>query len=116
MWQENKSRKPVRLLSTATDPVIPLTTVKRKQKDGTSKDISCPQLIKSYNMFMSGVDQSDQMHMEYSTARSCRRWWTYIFWFLIDLSISNSFVLMNESTNPQLLDANGKNKRMMLEF
>ena len=116
MWQENKSRKPVRLLSTATDPVTPLTTVKRKQKDGTSKDISCPQLIKSYNMFMNGVDRSDQMRMEYSTARSCRRWWTYIFWFLIDLSISNSFVLMNESTNHQLLDANGKNKRTMLEF
>ena len=116
MWQENKSRKPVRVLSATTDPIAPLTTVQRKQKDGTSKDIFCPEPIKRYNMFMNGVDRSDQMRMEYSSARSCRRWWTYIFWFLIDLCVSNAFVLINESPNHQLLDARGKNKRTMLEF
>ena len=85
MWQENKSRKPVRVLSSVTNPTAPVTTVKRKQKDGSSKDISCPEPIKLYNM--NGVDRSDQMRMEYSMARSCRRWWTYIFWFLVDLSV-----------------------------
>ena len=65
---------------------------------------------------MNGVDRSDQMRMEYSSARSCRRWWTYIFWFLINLCVSNAFVLINESPNHQLLDARGKNKRKMLEF
>ena len=39
MWQENKSRKPVRVLSSVTNTTAPVTTVKRKQKDGTSKDI-----------------------------------------------------------------------------
>ena len=97
MWQENKSRKPVRVLSSVTNTTAPVTTVKRKQKGGTSKDIPCPEPIKLYNMFMNGVDRSDQMRMEYSTARSCRRWWTYIFWFLVDLCVSNSFILMNES-------------------
>ena len=67
-------------------------------------------------MFMNGVDCSDQMRTEYSTARSCRRWWTYIFWFLADLCVSNSFILMNESPNHQQLDERGRNKRTMLFF
>ena len=63
MWQENKSRKPVRVLSSVTNPTAPVTTLKRKQKDDTSKDISCLDPIKLYNMFMfmNGVDRSDQM-------------------------------------------------------
>ena len=82
MWQENKSRKPVRVLSSVTNPTAPVTTVKRKQKDGTSKDIACPEPLKLYNMFMNGVDRSDQMRTEYSMARSCKRWWTYIYFGL----------------------------------
>ena len=65
---------------------------------------------------MNGVDHSDQMLMEYSTARNCRRWRTYIFWFLEDLSISNSFILTNDSPNHQQLDECGRNKRTMLFF
>ena len=107
MWQESKSRKPVRVLSSVTNTTAPVTTVKRKQKDGTSKDIPCPEPIKLYNMFMNGVDHSDQMRTEYSTARSCRWWWTYIFWFLVDLCVSNSFILMNESPNHQQRDERG---------
>ena len=49
-------------------------------------------------------------------ARSCRRWWTYIFWFLEDLSISDSFILINDSPNHQQLYERGRNKRMMLFF
>ena len=66
-------------------------------------------------MFMNGVDRSDQMRTEYSMARSYRKWWTYIFWFLVDLSISNCF-FMNESPNRQQLDEHGSNKRTMLFF
>ena len=34
----------------------------------------------------------------------------------MDLSVSNSFILMNESPNHQQLDKRGRNKRMMLFF
>ena len=116
MWQENKSRKPVRVLSLVTDPTAPVTTIKRKQKDGTLKDIPCPEPIKLYNVFMNGVDRMRSNANGYSLAWSCRRWWTYRFWFLVDLSVSNSLVLMNESPNHQQLDEHGRNKRMMLFF
>ena len=60
-----------------------------------------------YNEHMNGVDHSDQMRTQYSTARNSERWWTYIFWFLVDLSIANSFILIKESPNHQLLTRNG---------
>ena len=47
MCQKNKSLKPVRVLFSVTNPTAPVTTIKRKQKDGTSKDISCPEPIKT---------------------------------------------------------------------
>ena len=101
MCQENKSHKPVRVLSSVTNPTALVTRVKRKQKVG----YFLPGANKNFhNMFMNGVDRSDQMRTEYSTARSCRRWWTYIFWFIVDLSVSNSFISMNESPNHQQLD------------
>ena len=31
----------------------------------------------------------------YSVGRSCYKWYRYIFWFLIDVSICNAFVLCN---------------------
>ena len=116
MWQENKSRKPVRVLFSVTNTTVPVTTIKRKQKDGTSKDIPCPEPIKLYNMFMNGVDHSDQMRTEYSTEGAAEGgghiyfgfWWIFVF--------SNSFILMNESPNDQQLDERGRNKRTMLFF
>ena len=66
-------------------------------------------------MFMSDVDRSDQMRTEYSTARSCRHDFGG-FWFLVDLSVSNSFSLMNELPNHQQLDERGRNKKTMLFF
>lgn len=57
------------------------------------------------------------MRTEYPTARKSNRWWLYLLWFLYDLSISNGFILMNESKNNKLFTKTGKNKqRTMLNF
>ena len=37
----------------------------------------------------------DQLHRYYSVARSCYKCYMHIFWFLIDVSICNAFVLCN---------------------
>ena len=66
---------------------------------------------------MNGVDHSDQLHTVYSTARRSRKWWTYLFWFLIDLSISNATILMNESPNHTRQTRRGRPKPCtVLEF
>ncbi|KAG5899220.1 hypothetical protein JTB14_034478 [Gonioctena quinquepunctata] len=37
------------------------STVKRKQKDGTSVEVICLNAIKDYNILMGGVDHADQL-------------------------------------------------------
>ena len=66
---------------------------------------------------MNGVDRSDQLRTMYSTARCSSKWWAYLFWFLLDIYISNALILMNESPNHQLTTKTGRPKpRTMLEF
>eukprot|EP00112_Aurelia_sp_Birch-Aquarium-sp1_P015019 Seg3293.2 transcript_id=Seg3293.2/GoldUCD/mRNA.D3Y31 product="PiggyBac transposable element-derived protein 4" protein_id=Seg3293.2/GoldUCD/D3Y31 len=117
LWQEKPKRKPVKLLSSNVDPTDPQTSVKRKQKDGSLKDVPCPTPVKNYNERMDGVDRADQMRTAYSSTRTSKRWWTYLFWFLVDLCISNSLVLMRESKNHKLKSRTGREKeRSLLDF
>lgn len=44
---------------------------------------------------MGGVDRADQLYDYYSVGRSSYKWYRCIFWFLIDVSICNAFVLCN---------------------
>ena len=46
-----------------------ITKVKRKQKDGTSIDVSAPTAVKVYNDNMSEVDLADQMQKAYTCTR-----------------------------------------------
>ena len=117
IWQEKKKRAPVCMLSSNTDPSLPLSFVKRKQRDGTSKEVPCPLPVVTYNEFMNGVDRSDQNRTKYITARRSRKWWTYLFWFLVDTCISNALILFNESPNHQKFTRTGRQvPATLLEF
>lgn len=76
--------------------------VQRKQKDGTVKDAPCPVIGQLYNKFMFGVDRADQLRMQYSTSRKSLKWWKYLLWFLVDLSVVNAFICMKESANHRI--------------
>jgi hypothetical protein len=54
-WQDNK---PVTVLSTYHNPKQ-VTSVKRKNRDGTSSIIPCPAAVAEYNSIMGGVDHFD---------------------------------------------------------
>lgn len=54
-WQDTKE---VLLMSNCHDDNI--TSVERKQNDGTKKTVSCPEAISFYNKYMGGVDMTDQ--------------------------------------------------------
>ena len=99
IWQEKAKQQLGRLLSSNCNPATPLSSVSCKQKDGTSKEVPCPVVVQEYNKYMNGVDHSDQLRTVYSIARRSRKWWTYLFWFFINLSIPNALLLMNESPN-----------------
>ncbi len=88
-------RRLVRAMSTAHDPTK-VTTVQRRQRDGTRCPIACPDMIKQYNMQMGGVDHGDQIRGWYRMRTKFHKFYMYIFTFLLDVSITNSFILCKE--------------------
>ena len=89
MWQDTKT---VSVLSTNCQPNAE-TTVSRRQKNGSRVDVQCPESIRLYNQFMSGVDENDQLRGYYAVRTKSTKCYKYIFWFLFDVAIVNSFIL-----------------------
>ena len=89
VWQD---KKPGAVVATNSDPKTP-TQVFRKNKDGTRDLISYPQSLALYNKFMGGVDRNDQLQGYYHVRLKCRKFYKYIFWFLFDAAITNSYIL-----------------------
>ena len=92
-----KDRKVVTVLSTNTQPTA-TGTVLRRQKDGSRIPVPCPEAIISYNEFMGGVDRGDQLRGYYSCRTKSRKFYKYIFYFLLDVAITNAFVLYKHYT------------------
>lgn len=114
VWMD---KKPVYALSTADDSATIETTVSRKSRNGEIKQVPCPTVITEYNGNMNGVDHADQLRTEYSTYRTSKKWWAYVFWFLFDVAVTNGFVLMKESPNHNRVTKNNRQKpRTMIEF
>ena len=88
-WKDNKV---VNVASTLANPTE-LTTVKRRQKDGSRIEVHCPICIALYNRYMGGVDHSDQLRVCYHLRWKCMKNYKYIFCFLFDVSVTNAFIL-----------------------
>lgn len=103
-WFDNKC---VNLLSNACG-VEPLSTVRRWSKEAKAKiPIPCPSLIPAYNEHMGGIDLSDMLVHLYKTPAKSRRWYFPLFGYILDLSVSNSWLvykrdcgLLNEKPMP----------------
>lgn len=83
-------RKPVCFLSSVHSP-RKVSTVLRRQRDGTRVEVGCPEVVKVYNETMGGVDKFDQLRECYAIGRRSVKWWHRIFYYLIDLAIVNSY-------------------------
>ena len=70
------------------------STVRRKQKDGSISHVPCPPSVVLYNKFMGGVDHHDQFRSYYKLRSKSKKFYTYIFWFLLDVCTINAFLLM----------------------
>ena len=96
IWQDTH---PVVVLSTNTDPGK-IVDVNRKKKDGSVISIPCPSAIADYNKYMGGIDHNDQLRQYYHVRLKCRKYYKYIFWFLFDVTLTNSYILSRY--NPDL--------------
>ena len=94
-----KDRKPVNFVNTICD-YSSIGMVSRKLGDGSSIDVACPTAIKLYNQNMGGVDLANQLWGAYTCSRKSRtRWYMHLFWFFLDLSIINAYILESVSPN-----------------
>ena len=59
--------------------------------------VSCPISIVDYNKYMGGVDRGDQYRKYYHVHVKSRKSYKYIFWFLFEVCVFNSYVLSHYS-------------------
>ena len=95
LWQDTK---PVLVTSTVHNPEDTIT-VQRKQQNGNKISISCPNAVADYNKHMGGVDLGDQYRKYYQVRMKSHKSYKYIFWFLVEVCILNSFVLCHYSAS-----------------
>ena len=73
------------------------STVRRRSKDQLGSyvaiDVPLPTAIKQYNQFMGGVDLSDQLIGYHPVLRQTKRYWKTLLYHLIEVCLTNSFVL-----------------------
>ena len=95
-----KDKRCVHLLYNFYDP-CETTDVKRKEKDGTETRILCPTYLFDYNANMNCVDKFDQLKGSYEIDRKAKKWWHRIFWYFIDVSVVNAYILHKELKLPK---------------
>jgi hypothetical protein len=71
-------------------------TLRRKEKDGSEKDVPAPKIVKDYNGFMGGVDKADMLRAMYDCDRKAKKWWHRIFFALMEITLVNSYVIYQE--------------------
>ncbi|XP_029924335.1 piggyBac transposable element-derived protein 4-like [Myripristis murdjan] len=92
-------------MCTNIHPVYTGETVLRWQKtaDGRRERVAIPRptAVSEYNKYMGGVDTSDQMLGTNSVHCKTRRWTMTVFQHLVDVALTNSYIIHKEICNSQ---------------
>ena len=88
VWQD---KKPITFISNFHDPEQ-TGVATRRNKDGTLLEITMPQLVKDYNLYMGGCDKNDQMTRLHRSRRHYR-WPRRLFIKIFMWACYNSYVL-----------------------
>lgn len=88
-WMDNRK---VDLISSCSG-VEPVSTVSRyDRKLGRKVDVPCPSVVQEYNHGMGGVDLLDCLTSLYKYPLKSRRWYMYIFYHSICMSVVTAWV------------------------
>ena len=93
VWQDTW---PVTFMSSGHNPAH-MKSITRRKADGSVIDVDCPLSITDYSQFMGGVDRGDQYRKYYHVRVKSRKSYKYIFWFLFEICVLNSFILSRYS-------------------
>ena len=91
-----KDSKPVLVMSTCY-PGHSHSRRRVKESTGNSHttDVPIPVSIQQYNRFMGGVDKSDQYLSYHNVNRKTDKYWKTPFFHLVDIALTNAFLLYN---------------------
>lgn len=84
----------VHMLTNFISPV-PTSSVKRR-KSGTAEkiNVTCPEVIISYNKHMGGIDLMDQRKVCYEVDRKAKiKYYLRLFFDLLDIALNNAYVI-----------------------
>ena len=97
VWGDKAKMKPVKVLSMMYQAQGEDTVTRRKNISMQSFETNRPPNTTFYCKFLGGVDHSNQ-NQSYYPVQSWRnvKWWKYIFYFLLDVSIINAWILRNK--------------------
>ena len=109
VWYDKRQ---VAILSTNCQPNETVKVQRRTKEPPHIKDVDIPAPISTYNKYMGGVDLNDQMRSYYPSGRPGKKWWRYLLWFLLDVSITNAFILEHLSLHA----ASSRARRSLLQF
>lgn len=99
VWRDNRE---VSFLSTNANPNV-ISQIDRKTGKGNETiQIDCPQVVSQYTKNMGGVDRADQFRSYYSFGRPSKKWWKYLFHFVINTAIVNSFIIYKLTNLPSI--------------
>lgn len=84
-------RQPLYFITSFHDATL-LTTVNRKNKDGTVEKVQCPQMVASYTQNMGGCDRNDQMTKLFRS-RKHYRWPRRMFLKCLTWTSYNAYVI-----------------------
>lgn len=86
--------RPVNFLATGCS--TKLKVLQRKEKDGSSTTVPCPQLVETYTQAMGGVDRHDQLRLHRYSIQTCTRFRKYyksLFLSVVDMAIVNGYIV-----------------------
>ena len=104
-WRAKAKKKPVITVSSAYSAGI--TDVQNRRGDTVKKTVA----VDKYNKSINGVDRHDQYCVYYSFVRKTIKWWRKLFFYLLECSTVNSYILYKETCS-----AAGKKPVTSLEY
>ena len=72
------------------------TAPHHRWRKGNQEDVEKPVVISDYTAHMGAVDRSDHYCSSYSFTRKTLKWWRKLFFWLIEVSLVNSFLMYKE--------------------
>ena len=89
VWKDN--RDVWALITNSRPDAIVATNCQISQRQA---QVNQPENVAKYNMYVSGVDRHDQMHVHYNVGYFVKKAWKYLMWFFVNVPLVNAYILV----------------------